>query len=96
VRATYLIAQLVRELQQVQELESQLAQVQVPQLEEELAQGLVPLPGLVLRLVRALVPHLHRQQLQSQFQQQQSRLRQHEFLSTLQQLAKVLQYQLCL
>jgi hypothetical protein len=92
-----LIAQLVRELAQVQEqllvrgqelgleLELQLAQAQV--LESVQVQE--------LQLVRELVQHLPHQQLQSRFQPQRSRLLQLESLSTLQQLAKVLQCQLC-
>jgi hypothetical protein len=80
--------QQVRALQQAQALEQELVQLQV----QVLAQGLVPLLGLASELVQYL-PH---QQLQSRFQQQRSRLLQHEFLSTLQQLAKVLRYQLCL
>jgi hypothetical protein len=76
----------VRESQQAQVLE--LAQVLVPQLVQEREQLLV--------LASEQVPHPPHQQLQSRFQQQRSRLRQHEFLSTLQQLATALLYQLCL
>jgi hypothetical protein len=109
-----LIAQLVRELAQVQEQllvrEQELAQVQLLVREQEL--------GLELQLVQArllvlvlelqqvqvqllvlaseLVQHPPHQPLQSLFQRQRSRLLQHEFLSTLRQLAKALQYQLCL
>ena len=75
---------LVRVQQQV------LALVRVQQQVLELA------PVLVLVLQLVLVQHLLHQQLQSRFQPQRSRLLQLEFLSILQQLAKVLQYQLCL
>ena len=85
-----MIAQL--ELALVQELQQELALVRVQQQVLELAPVLV----LVLQLVRELVQHLLHQQLQSRFQPQRSRLLQLEFLSILQQLAKVLQYQLCL
>jgi hypothetical protein len=93
-----LIAQLVRELQQVQVQAQARELALVLQPEQERALQLVPQPEQVqeLRLVRELVPHLHHQQLQSRFQLQRSRLLQHEFLSTLQQLAKALLYQLCL
>jgi hypothetical protein len=83
-----LIAQLV--------LVRELQQVQAQALVRELALVLQPEQERALQLVRELVPHLHHQQLQSRFQLQRSRLLQHEFLSTLQQLAKVLLYQLCL
>ena len=76
-------------------LEPQPVQVQVQEL--QLVRELVPQPVQVqeLQLVRELVQHLPHQQLQSRFQLQRSRLLQLESLSTLQQLAKVLQYQLC-
>jgi hypothetical protein len=75
---------LVQELQQVQVLVQELQQVQV--------QVLVQLPVLASHLVQ----HPPHQPLQSLFQRQRSRLLQHEFLSILRQLAKALQYQLCL
>jgi hypothetical protein len=75
---------LVQELVQAQELESQLAQV----LESE------PVQESQLALESAL--HLLHQPLQSLFQRQPSHLLQREFLSAFLQLAKVLQYQLCL
>jgi hypothetical protein len=71
-------------LVQAQELESQLAQV----LESE------PVQESQLALESAL--HLLHQPLQSLFQRQPSHLLQREFLSAFLQLAKVLQYQLCL
>jgi hypothetical protein len=96
-----LIAQLVQELVPAQQLvlalaqesvrESQqaqvLAQVLVPQLVQEREQLLV--------LASEQVPHPPHQQLQSRSQLQRFRLLQHESLSTLRQLAKVLQCQLC-
>jgi hypothetical protein len=103
-----LIAQLeqVQELQPVQVLES--GPVQEPQLEQALvlqlaqvlesgpvqAQESGPVQESQLALVQAQHP-LH-QPPQSLFQPQRSHLLQHEFLSTFLQLAKVLQYQLCL
>jgi hypothetical protein len=88
--------QLVLELEPVQALAQALAQgprpVQV--LELELVQESVL--GLQQVLASELVQHLPHQQLQSRCQLQRSRLLRHEFLSTLQQLAKVLLYQLCL
>jgi hypothetical protein len=75
----------VRESQQAQVLEP--AQVLVPQLVQEREQLLV--------LASEQVPHPPHQQLQSRSQLQRSRLLQHESLSTLRQLAKVLQCQLC-
>jgi hypothetical protein len=88
--------QLVLELEPVQALALALAQgpqpVQV--LELELVQESVL--GLQQVLASELVQHLPHQQLQSRCQLQRSRLLRHEFLSTLQQLAKVLLYQLCL
>ena len=93
-----MIAQLERELAQAQLLvrEQELAQVQllVLVLVQELQQAQVLEQLLVL--ASELVQHPPHQQLQSLFQRQRSRLLQHEFLSTLRQLAKVLQYQLCL
>jgi hypothetical protein len=83
---------LVLELQLVQARllvlvqEQELQQVQV--LEQVLEQLLV--------LASELVQHPPHQPLQSLFQRQRSRLLQHEFLSALRQLAKALQYQLCL
>jgi hypothetical protein len=89
-----LIAQLVLELvpasQLVRELVRELALVLEPE------RVLQPEQVQELRLVRELVRHLPHQQLQSPFQLQRFRLLQHEFLSTLQQLATVLLYQLCL
>jgi len=109
VRATYLIAQLVQELalvlqpvqEQVSVLEPQPVQVQELRLARELAQ--VQVPQLVQELEREQllvlaseqVPHPPHQQLQSRFQRQRSHLLQHEFLLILQQLVKVLRYQLC-
>ena len=87
-----MIAQLVL----VQELEQVLQLVQVLELAPVLVLVLQPVQVQELQLVRALVRHLPHQQLQSRFQQQRSRLLQHEFLSALQQLATALQYQLCL
>ena len=99
-----MIAQLalVQELQQelalvrVQQQVLELAPVQVQEL--QLVRELVPQPVQVqeLQLVRELVQHLPHQPPQSPFQRQRFRLLQLESLSTLQQLAKVLQYQLCL
>ena len=105
-----MIAQLVQvqELQPEQVQES--AQVQEPQLEQalvlQLAQVLVLQPAQAQELVLAqaqesqlaLVQAQHplHQPPQSLFQPQRSHLLQHEFLSTFLQLAKVLQYQLCL
>jgi hypothetical protein len=74
--------QLVLELEPVQVLELELVQESVLGLQQVLASE--------------LVQHLPHQQLQSRCQLQRSRLLRHEFLSTLQQLAKVLLYQLCL
>jgi hypothetical protein len=90
VPASQLVRVLEREL--VRELVRELALVLQPEQER----ALQPEQVQELRLVRELVQHLPHQQLQSRFQQQRSRLLQHEFLSTLQQLAKVLRYQLCL
>ena len=100
MRATCLIAQLVRELAQVQEqllvrelgleLELQLVLVLVQELQQ------VQVLEQLLVLASELVQHPPHQPLQSLFQRQRSRLLQHEFLSTLRQLAKALQYQLCL
>jgi hypothetical protein len=87
-------SQLVRVLER--ELVRELALVLQPEQERALQPEQVRELALVLQLVRELVQHLPHQQLQSRFQQQRSRLLQHEFLSTLQQLAKVLRYQLCL
>jgi hypothetical protein len=97
-----LIAQLVRELAQVQllvreqelGLELQLVQARPLVLVQELQQAQVLEQLLVL--ASELVQHPPHQPLQSLFQRQRSRLLQHEFLSTLRQLAKALQYQLCL
>jgi hypothetical protein len=84
--------QLVLELEPVQALAQGPRPVQV--LELELVQESVL--GLQQVLASDLVQHLPHQQLQSLCQLQRSRLLRHEFLSTLQQLAKVLLYQLCL
>jgi hypothetical protein len=84
--------QLVLELEPVQALAQGPRPVQV--LELELVQESVL--GLQQVLELELVQHLPHQQLQSRCQLQRSRLLRHEFLSTLQQLAKVLLYQLCL
>jgi hypothetical protein len=97
-----LIAQLVRELAQMQllvreqelGLELQLVQARPLVLVQELQQAQVLEQLLVL--ASELVQHPPHQPLQSLFQRQRSRLLQHEFLSTLRQLAKALQYQLCL
>jgi succinate dehydrogenase/fumarate reductase-like Fe-S protein len=90
------VQQPVQAQQQVQES----VQAQVPQLVLEPERVLQRVRELVLQPEQVqelrLVRHLHHQQLQSRFQQQQSRLRQREFLSTLQQLVKALQCQLCL
>ena len=99
-----MIAQLVRELAQVQEQllvrEQELAQVQLLVREQELALELQLAQALVQEqlvvLASELVQHPPHQPLQSLFQRQRSRLLQHEFLSILRQLAKALQYQLCL
>jgi hypothetical protein len=102
VKATCSIAQLVQEQVLAPQLEQELRLVLV----QELAPVLQPVPEQVpqlvrapereLQLVRVLVRHLLHQQLQSRFQRQRFRLLQHESLSTLQQLATALQYQLCL
>jgi hypothetical protein len=84
--------QLVLELEPVQALAQGPRPVQV--LELELVQESVL--GLQQVLASELVQHLPHQQLQSLCQRQRSRLLQHEFLSILRQLAKALQYQLCL
>jgi hypothetical protein len=84
--------QLVLELEPVQALAQGPRPVQV--LELELVQESVL--GLQQVLASELVQHLPHQQLQSRCQLQRSRLLRHEFLSTLQQLAKELLYQLCL
>ena len=84
--------QLVLELEPVKALAQGPQPVQV--LELELVQESVL--GLQQVLASELVQHLPHQQLQSRCQLQRSRLLRHEFLSTLQQLAKVLLYQLCL
>ena len=104
MKATCLIAQLVRELAQVQEQllvrEQELAQVQLLVRKQELAQVLQLAQALVqeqlLVLASELVRHPPHQPLQSLFQRQRSRLLQHESLSALQQLATALQCQLCL
>ena len=99
-----MIAQLERELAQARLLVQ--AQVQLLVREQELGLELQLVQARLLVLVQELqqaqvqllelVQHPPHQQLQSLFQRQRSRLLQHEFLSTLRQLAKVLQYQLCL
>jgi hypothetical protein len=89
-----LIAQLVRVQVQEQLLvrEQELGLV----LELQLVQALVQVLEQLLVLASELVQHPPHQPLQSLFQRQRSRLLQHEFLSALRQLAKALQYQLCL
>ena len=91
-------AQLVRKLAQVQVQEQLLVRGQELglELELQLAQALVQVQEQLLVLASQLVQHPPHQPLQSLFQRQRSRLLQHEFLSTLRQLAKALQYQLCL
>jgi hypothetical protein len=106
VKATYLIAQQEQELQlvpaqvpqQVQEqvLVQVLVQEQALESVSQLAQEQVSVPAQELQLVLAQARHPHHQPLQSRFQQQRSRLLQHEFLSAFLQLVKALQYQLCL
>jgi hypothetical protein len=87
-----LVLVLVQQLVQARLLVQELQQVQV--LVQELQQVLVQVQLPVL--ASHLVQHPPHQQLQSLFQRQRSRLLQHEFLSILRQLAKALQYQLCL
>jgi hypothetical protein len=100
VKATYLIAQQEQELQLVpaqvpQQVQEQvLVQEQALESVSQLAQEQVP--AQELQLVLAQARHPHHQPLQSRFQQQRSRLLQHEFLSAFLQLVKALQYQLCL
>ena len=94
MKATCLIAQLVRELAQVQVQEQLMVRGQ--ELGPQLAQALVLVQVQLLVLASELVQHPPHQPLQSLFQRQRSRLLQHEFLSILRQLAKALQYQLCL
>jgi len=99
-----LIAQLVRV--QVQEqllvreqelgLVLQLVQARLLVLVQEQELQQVQVLEQLLVLASELVQHPPHQPLQSLFQRQRSRLLQHEFLSTLQRLATVLQYQLCL
>jgi hypothetical protein len=93
-----LIAQLEQELQPEQAQESQLALAQElaqeSQLVLQLVQVLESVPAQVSQPVR--VQHPLHQPLQSLFQRQPSHLLQREFLSAFLQLAKVLQYQLCL
>jgi hypothetical protein len=102
VKATYLIAQQEQELQLVpaqvpQQVQEQvLVQEQALESVSQLAQEQVPVPAQELQLVLAQARHPHHQPLQSRFQQQRSRLLQHEFLSAFLQLVKALQYQLCL
>jgi hypothetical protein len=91
-----LVLELVPASQLVRVLERELVRELALVLQPEQERALQPEQVQELQLVRELVRHLHHQQLQSRFQQQRSRLLQHEFLSTLQQLAKVLLYQLCL
>jgi hypothetical protein len=92
-----LIVQLVRELvlvlQQELGLELQLVLVLEQELGLELQLALVLVQEL--QQVLALAQHLPHQPLQSPFQRQRFHLLQHEFLSTLQQLAKALRCQLC-
>jgi hypothetical protein len=93
-----LVLVLVQQLVQARLLVQELQQVQVLVLVLELQQVLVQVQVQVQLPVLAshLVQHPPHQQLQSLFQRQRSRLLQHEFLSILRQLAKALQYQLCL
>ena len=93
-----MIAQLERELAQARLLVQLLVREQELGLEQLLGLGLEQAleQARLLVLASELVQHPPHQQLQSLFQRQRSRLLQHEFLSTLRQLAKVLQYQLCL
>jgi hypothetical protein len=93
-----LLLVLVQQLVQARLLVQELQQVQVLVLVLELQQVLVQVQVQVQLPVLAshLVQHPPHQQLQSLFQRQRSRLLQHEFLSILRQLAKALQYQLCL
>ena len=91
-----LVLELVPASQLVRVLERELVRELALVLQPEQERALQPEQVQELQLVRALVQHLHHQQQQSRFQLQRSRLLQHEFLSTLQQLAKVLRYQLCL
>jgi hypothetical protein len=103
-----LIAQQV----QVQELQPGQVLESVPAQESQLVQAQELVLVLVLQLVQAQesvqaqvlesqlelvqVQHPLHQPPQSPFQRQPSHLQQRESLSTLQQLAKVLPYQLCL
>ena len=93
-----MIAQLVRVQVQLLVRQQELGREQELglELEPQLAQALVLVQEQLLVLASELVQHPPHQPLQSLFQRQRSRLLQHEFLSTLRQLAKVLQYQLCL
>jgi hypothetical protein len=97
-----LIAQQEQELQLVpaqvpQQVQEQvLVQEQALESVSQLAQEQVSVPAQELQLVLAQARHSHHQPLQSRFQQQRSRLLQHEFLSAFLQLVKALQYQLCL
>jgi hypothetical protein len=97
-----LIAQQEQELQLVpaqvpQQVQEQvLVQEQALESVSHLAQEQVSVPAQELQLVLAQARHPHHQPLQSRFQQQRSRLLQHEFLSAFLQLVKALQYQLCL
>jgi hypothetical protein len=91
-----LIAQQEQELQLVpaQLPQQVLVQEQAQALESQLAQVLESVPAQVSQPVQ--VQHPLHQPPQSRCQLQRSRLLQHEFLSTHQQLAKALPYQLCL
>jgi hypothetical protein len=102
VKATYLIAQQEQELQLVpaqvpQQVQEQvLVQEQALESVSQLAQEQVSVPAQELQLVLAQARHPHHQPLQSRCQLQRSRLLQREFRSAFLQLAKALQYQLCL
>jgi hypothetical protein len=102
VKATYLIAQQEQELQLVpaqvpQQVQEQvLVQEQALESVSQLAQEQVSVPAQVSQPVLVQVQHPLHQPPQSRCQLQRSRLLQHEFLSTHQQLAKALPYQLCL
>jgi hypothetical protein len=87
-----------RVLESVPAQESQLVQAQELVLVLQLvqAQESVQVQVLESQLVQAQVQHPLLQPPQSPFQPQPSHLQQRESLSTLQQLAKVLPYRLCL
>jgi hypothetical protein len=97
-----LIAQQEQELQLVpaqvpqQVLAQELVQEQALESVSQLAQVLESEPVQESQLALESALHLLHQPLQSLFQRQPSHLLQREFLSAFLQLAKVLQYQLCL